>query len=84
MGSFDLICNDCRHRYHVESDTAWVEEDKHCPKCGSDAVHQTFKSYFRNGPLFTEESLRNARYKGSCCCCNAYSILEEERRSCER
>ena len=84
MRSFDLICNECRHRYHVESDSAWVEEDKHCPECGTDTVHQTFKSYLRNGPLFTEESLRSARYKGSCCCCSAYNEVDKQEGGCER
>ena len=72
MGSFDLICNGCRHRYTVGSATAWVDQDKHCPECGTVAVHQTFRSYLRNGPLLTEESVRNARYRGGCCCCSAW------------
>ena len=67
MRSFDLICNDCRHRYCVESESPWIDSAKHCPKCGSDAVHQTFKSYARNGALYSLESANNARYKACCC-----------------
>lgn len=66
MRSFDLICNECRHRYHVEAEHAWVDEDKQCPECGAETVHQTLRSYLRNGPVFTEESLRNMQCK-SCC-----------------
>ncbi len=68
MRSFDLVCNECRHHYRVESDDAWVDEGKHCPECGSDAVHQRFRSFLRNGSLLTEEHLDNRRSRSSCCC----------------
>lgn len=67
MRSFDLICNDCRHRYRVESESGWMEEDKQCPKCGSHTVHQALKSYLRNGALLSAESLVNAQYRCSSC-----------------
>ena len=54
MREFQIKCNDCRHEYTVKSPTALMGEDKHCPKCGSDAVRQTLKSYLRNGPLLDE------------------------------
>ena len=75
MGSFDLVCNECRHHFQVESESAWVDEDKHCPKCDTDAVHQTLRSYLRNGRLFTEEAVRNLRNRGSSCCCSAFADM---------
>jgi putative FmdB family regulatory protein len=83
MRSFDLKCRECGHHFHVESESAWVEEDKHCPECGADEVRQIFKSYLRNGPLFTAEALRNIRDKGSSCCCSAFAaqceLLQDDR-----
>ena len=67
MRSYDLTCNDCRHRYQVGYDSNWIDEEKLCPKCGSDAVHQGFRSYLRNGPLIDAERTCNAINR-SCCC----------------
>ncbi len=48
---FDLICLDCQHAFEVATQTAITDEQKRCPKCGSDHTRQTFGSYLRNGPL---------------------------------
>lgn len=82
MAKFDLICNECRHHYRVEAEHAWMDEHKQCPECGTQAVHQTIRSYLRNGPIFTEEMMRNLRNKSSCCCCASYANTDDERPKC--
>jgi hypothetical protein len=47
----DLVCYSCKHAYTVETESVFKDEEKKCPKCGSDSFRQTFASYRRNGPL---------------------------------
>ncbi|NLE10898.1 MAG: hypothetical protein GX630_05275 [Actinobacteria bacterium] len=51
MIRMDLVCNKCKRSFALEAETLLRDQEKQCPECGSDSVRQTFKSYFRNGPL---------------------------------
>jgi putative FmdB family regulatory protein len=51
MVRMDLVCSTCKHAFEVAAKTNLMNDEKHCPECGSDRVRQTFGSYLRNGPL---------------------------------
>jgi DNA-directed RNA polymerase subunit RPC12/RpoP len=51
MIRLDLVCSTCRHSFQLEAATTLKDEEKRCPKCGSESTRQTFASYLRNGPL---------------------------------
>ncbi|OFW58168.1 MAG: hypothetical protein A2133_00650 [Actinobacteria bacterium RBG_16_64_13] len=51
MAKLDLVCGACKHTFEVVTGNLLRDEEKNCPRCGSDSVRQTFASYLRNGPL---------------------------------
>ncbi len=51
MASFDLICRDCGHRFHLVTGGAIRAKQKRCPECSSESIRQTFGSFLQNGPL---------------------------------
>ena len=48
MASYDLVCEKCDHVFEVFRQGFLKDEDRVCPECGSQDVHQKFSSFLRS------------------------------------
>ncbi len=55
MVNLELVCKACKHSFVLESKSTLKDEEKRCPRCESESVRQTVRSYLRNGPLLDPE-----------------------------
>ena len=50
MPSYDLICDDCEHRFEAFRQGFLREEDRVCPECGATAARQLFTGFVTARP----------------------------------
>jgi putative FmdB family regulatory protein len=48
MASYDLVCEKCENEFEVFRQGFLKDEDRVCPECGSEDVHQQFSSFLHS------------------------------------